>query len=337
MKIFLLTILLAITASAQTARRPAGKKSASGNAAKPEVIYRWDNQASGVEDDLLSVSFVNQQVGYAAGKANTILKTTDGGKTWARLLESRDGVDFHSIVFTSPTDGWATGRSLLHTSDGGESWQPAVPLPGPEGFGGGSMLGSARMQLHVPTMGAGVFRSDDGGRTWKSMGDVLRNDWETVFFVDDQHGWVAGNYGRLGATVDGGATWKELPPPLKGHFTKIQFISPQVGWLLPQGGSQGGPLATTDGGATWNTQYAGVDTGRPLMDMQFLNAQTGFLLAEANRNQLVLATQNGGKSWRTIGNIEKYARALSFPQADEGWAVGPRGYIVHYHKVVPEK
>jgi hypothetical protein len=46
--------------------------------------------------------------------------------------------------------------------------------------------------------------------------------------------------------------------------------------------------------------------------------------------------QNGGKSWRTIGAIDKSSTAISLPEADESWAVGGRGYIVHYHKVVLE-
>ena len=48
------------------------------------------------------VSFLNVQVGYAVGKSNTILKTTDGGATWKRLLERQDRVDFQSINFTTP-------------------------------------------------------------------------------------------------------------------------------------------------------------------------------------------------------------------------------------------
>ncbi len=300
---------------------------------KPQILYRWDTQKSGVGDDLAAVCFVNLQAGYAAGKANTILKTTDGGNTWKRLLEQQERLDFHSVMFSSPTDGWVEGRNLLHTPDGGESWQPAVPLPGPAGFRGGSMLASSRIQLHVPGMGAGVFRSDDGGCTWKTLGQPPGNAYETVFFVDDRHGWVAGDYGRIAATTDGCATWKEQNPGVKGHFTKIQFVSPLVGWLLPMRGHEGGLLATTDGGQTWTSQYANVATSRPLADMQFLNAQTGFLLAEGNNSHLVMATSNGGKSWRTIGSIEKQSTAISFPAADEGWAVGPKGYIVHYHKV----
>ena len=199
------------------------------------------------------------------------------------------------------------------------------------------MLGVARFQLHVPTSGIGVFRSDDGGRTWKTLGQPARNDYAAVFFVDDQHGWISGDYGELAVTTDGGATWKEIPPPLQANLTKIQFVSPQVGWILPRRGHQGGPLATTDGGATWNTQYAGLQTFRPLHDMQFLSTQIGFLLAEGNSGDVVLATSNGGKSWHHIGRLQHGASAMSFPFADEGWVVGPNGYITHYHKVVLEQ
>ncbi len=324
--------LLAVCAfSAQTARQGPPK---SGDTENGKIVYRWDVQKSGVNDDLAAVCFVNREVGYAAGKNNTVLKTTDGGATWKPLFEPKARMDFDSVQFASPTDGWVEGPTLLHTADGGESWQPAAPLPGPAGFGGGSLTGSTRFQLHVHNMGEGVFRSDDGGRTWKSAGDPKRNDFEAVFFLNDAFGWVSGDYGRLASTVDGGVTWTAHEPPLQASFTRIQFVSPGTGWLLPRRGHQGGPLATTDGGKTWTSQYAGIETNRPLEDMQFLDAHTGFLLAEANRDSVVLATSNGGKSWRTIGNIAKYSKALSFPYADEGWAVGPKGYLVHYHKVV---
>ncbi len=329
-------MLLSMTAlEAQTGRAPAAQKKIPAAAAgQPRIVYRWDVQQSGVTDDLTGVSFVNVQTGYAVGKNNTILKTADGGNTWTRLLERQDRVDFRTVVFTSPVDGWAQSSSLLHTGDGGESWQPVVPLAGPEGFGGGSMLGASRVQLHVPTMGAGVFRSDDAGRSWKALGQPPSNAYEAVFFADSQHGWVAGDYGKLASTQDGGATWREQDLGFKPHLTKIQFVSPQVGWLLPHRGHQGGPLATIDGGQTWTSQYAAVAGYAPLADLQFLSAQTGFLLAEGNRNELVLFTANGGKSWKTIGSLQPYSTALSFPVADEGWVVGPKGYIVHYHKVV---
>ena len=36
---------------------------------------RWEIQKSGVEDDLLALTFVDEKLGFAVGSANTILRT----------------------------------------------------------------------------------------------------------------------------------------------------------------------------------------------------------------------------------------------------------------------
>jgi photosystem II stability/assembly factor-like uncharacterized protein len=303
---------------------------------KPHIVYRWDIQHSGVQDDLKSVFFLDTQRGWAAGDANTVVKTTDGGTTWARLTERQEGGnDFREVVFTSPMEGWVAGpNTVMHTSDGGESWEPAAPLPGLPGYGPDCVRGSERYEMHSPTAGAGVYRSDNGGQSWALAGTPPRNDYSAVFFLDGMHGWVAGAYRHIALTADGGRTWKPVEGPLDGEITKIQFVSPSVGWILPHRGHAGGPLATTDGGLTWRTEYAGVQTFRPLADFEFLNPETGFLLAEANNSDVVFHTANGGKTWRTIGHVPGDSTALSFPKADEGWVVGAKGYVVHYHRVV---
>lgn len=334
-RVVLLGVLCLSVLPAQVSRRAAPAK-ATTKSAEPHEEYRWDVQPSGVQDDLNSVFFLDTRVGWAAGKSNTVLKTTDAGATWTRLTERQEGGnEFHEVQFTSPTDGWLAGsRALLHTSDGGTSWEPAAPLPGLPGFGPGCVRGPARYQMHSPTASAGVYRSDNGGQQWTLSGKPPRNDYSAVFFLDEVHGWVAGSYRRIALTTDGGTTWQAVEGPLDGEITKIQFVTPSVGWMLPHRGHAGGPLATTDGGATWKTQYAGVVNYRPLADLQFLGPDTGFLLAEDNNADVVFHSANGGKTWRTIGHIQKYSRALSFPKADEGWVVGPKGYIVHYHRVL---
>jgi photosystem II stability/assembly factor-like uncharacterized protein len=316
-----------LAVSAQT-KPPAGK---------PRVEYRWDVQKSGVQEHLYAVFFLDTSLGWAAGDSNTILKTTDGGKTWTLLTEQQKGGNrFESIRFTSPTDGWVqspTGGALLHTSDGGESWQPAAKLP--QGFGFGR-AGSVRRGVREQLAGSHVYRTRDGGRTWTLLGELPQNDYDAVFFLDDQNGWAAGGMGRTASTRDGGKTWTEQTPAA-GSLIKVQFVTPQLGWALPHRGHSGGVLASTDGGATWTAQYAGVRDSAPLTDMQFLDAQHGFLLAEGTRGAVVYATTNGGKNWRTIGTVHHYSAALSFPDVDEGWVVGRDGYIVHYHRVAPRQ
>ncbi len=87
-----LVFLLALAASAQPVRQKRAVPAKGAEPNQPKIIYRWDVQKSGVNDDLWGVSFVNRQVGYAVGEANTLLKTTDGGNTWTALMERKEGV-----------------------------------------------------------------------------------------------------------------------------------------------------------------------------------------------------------------------------------------------------
>src|SRR5712691_11962104 len=83
-----------------------------GNAAaqrktEPRMIARWDVQPTGVIDDLTAVYFVNDNLGFASGKNNTIIRTTDGGKSWKRLLERREGgPQYDQLIFINEKEGW---------------------------------------------------------------------------------------------------------------------------------------------------------------------------------------------------------------------------------------
>ena len=116
---------------------------------EPRMIARWDVQPTGVPDDLTAVYFVNDNLGFAAGKNNTIIRTTDGGKTWKRLLERREGgPEYDQLIFINEKEGWLRERNaLLHTTDGGDTWQAAakLPLQMDYGFGAGSAAGSSHI------------------------------------------------------------------------------------------------------------------------------------------------------------------------------------------------
>ena len=297
---------------------------------------RWDVQNSGVTDQLNSVYFIDVNTGWAAGTHNTILKTTDGGKTWNRLLERIEGGNaFSSIYFTNGKEGWASSdKILLHSSDGGETWRPASPLPEGKSLGTGGAFGGIRVQTGLFGTSDRFYRSGDGGTTWTtSVSKLPRNDFEAFFVLDEQHMWGAGDNGRYALTADGGRTWQEPTIPVKTKLTKVYFVSPKIGWILPTD-HNGGPLASTDGGLTWTSQYTGADRNTPLRDIHFVNERDGFLLVGgSNRSDIVYRTSDGGTRWTTIGQLPERRTAMSFPAVDNGWVVGPTGYVVHYHLV----
>jgi photosystem II stability/assembly factor-like uncharacterized protein len=295
---------------------------------------RWDLQSSGATDRLNSVYFIDINTGWVAGANNTILKTADGGKTWSRALEREEGGNgFSSIFFTNAKEGWVQGNNiLLHSSDGGETWRPASPLPERKSLGNGGAAGGIRLQTGQFGTSDRIYKSEDGGTTWTDVSKLPRNDFEPIFVLDPQHVWVAGDYGRYALTADGGATWQEPAMPVKCALRKIYFVSAKIGWILPSD-HNGGPLATTDGGLTWASQYAGAGQNRPLRDIHFVDERNGFLLVGSNRPDVVYRTADGGAKWATIGQLPEGRTAMSFPAVDNGWVVGPEGYVVHYHLV----
>ncbi|MBJ7598372.1 MAG: hypothetical protein DLM67_13275 [Candidatus Nephthysia bennettiae] len=85
------------------------------------------------------IQWVSAGYAWAAGPRG-VVATSDGGRTWNEQLEFKDapdsgaGVPLTQVGFTDRLNGFAYHRSgdvnlLLHTSDGGATWEPAPRLP----------------------------------------------------------------------------------------------------------------------------------------------------------------------------------------------------------------
>ena len=76
---------------------------------------------------LNAITFINAGMGFAVGDRGTILSTIDSGQTWSSI-SSPVMADYTGISFTNATTGYIIGgndttRVILHTTDGGASWQ----------------------------------------------------------------------------------------------------------------------------------------------------------------------------------------------------------------------
>ncbi len=108
-----------------------------------------------------------------------------------------------------------------------------------------------------------IWRSDDGGQHWRFVACPVRCALESVCFLTDRIGWVAGGgtppytqigYGVVLATTDGGRTWQDLSKQSLGRIHTIRFFDLQRGMAVGQATPEAptGILMTQDGGKTWS-------------------------------------------------------------------------------------
>jgi len=94
--------------------------------------------------DLMSIFFIDENTGWVAGSVYTILKSTDGGASWANLLSSHPIIKgdsppatYTSVYFKDANTGWFTsshsfGGAIEKSLNGGSNWGIDFPTTGNE-------------------------------------------------------------------------------------------------------------------------------------------------------------------------------------------------------------
>ena len=168
-------------------------------------IYKTTNggtQWTKVHDGqpLLSLTFYNNELGWATGLSGRILNTTDGGNTW-NLQYDNFRQEFSDVFFTTNLDGWVTSSkfidSLWHTTDGGITWE-SVALPYKTYWQGISFMDRDTGWVVGGTNGEGViYRTNDQGQTW-FLDHVSPDAFMGVFALpNSETAWAVGFGGNI--------------------------------------------------------------------------------------------------------------------------------------------
>lgn len=292
-----------------------------------------------VEDaSLRAVHFVDENEGWAVGDEGAIWHTIDGGQTWER---QKTGVraSLRSVVFLNPFLGWAVGREelphgrgsvgvLLFTRDGGEKWQRLLDnaLPGlnqvtfldpKTGF----VLGDGAEQFST-----GVFRTNDGGRTWEPVPGPRSTSWRAGVFAKDHTGFLGGAWSSL-AKMSGDTFNKAEVDDLGGRSITGLAILP--GKLVAVG--QGGLVLTSQSGGA---RYGFADLKLPTevlacLDFHGIHAVGPRAWAVGRPGSVVLHTADAGATWSLQPTGQPLPlHGVYFLNEQRGWAVGDLGLIL---------
>jgi photosystem II stability/assembly factor-like uncharacterized protein len=178
-----------------------------------------------------------------AGSGSGIYKTTDAGKTWRKLSKGLPGGMLGKIgiavFFGNP-------RILYATVDNQNSPGVSDDARREELFAG--------RRASQPTVGHGIYRSDDGGESWRlvspegqSIGS--RSNYYGQIIIDPneaEHVYVLGM--RVWESLDGGRSWSF--PIRYGGDNHVLWIDPRDSRHMLMGYDYGMAI-THDRGANW--------------------------------------------------------------------------------------
>ncbi|SEL86568.1 Uncharacterized protein SAMN04488008_106105 [Maribacter orientalis] len=188
----------------------------------------------------------NPMTTYIGAASGGLWKTTDAGSTWNPIFDDQEVSSIGSLAITptNPDIVWVgTGETFVI--------RPAH------------------------SMGDGIYKSIDGGKTWKNMGlektgrigrvIVHPTNPDIVYAAALGHTYGKQQERGVYKTVDGGETWKRIffidentgaaelaIDPKNPNRLLVGMWSIQINtWGLNSGGPGGGVYRTTDGGENW--------------------------------------------------------------------------------------
>ena len=250
----------------------------------------------------------------------------------------------------------ATGGGLFKTTDGGSTWDPVTDgQVGSASVGAVAMapsdpgivyIGMGEVQLRANVLqGDGVYRSDDGGKSWRHLGLAETHAIGRIRIhpADPDRAYVAALGHPFGPnpergvfrTTDGGGSWEKVlfrderagavdlvmdpsdPDVLYATLWQV-YRRP---WRLWSGGDASGIFKTTDGGDTWteitrNPGLPGGVLGKITITVSGADPDRVWANLEAEEGGLY-RSDDGGRSWTFInGHRDIWQRAFYFQRLE---------------------
>lgn len=291
---------------------------------------------------------------WAVGERGVVCFSNDAGTTWASRFVPIE-CSLRSVCFLTNKIGWIAGirilpgtsqqsAVLLQTRDGGATWTDLSSLPseamGSDGLATSSLPGIVHVQFFglqeaiavtLPVSrrnGAGIFRTEDGGRSWSVMSaDQPGSIWTDGAFLSLSEGIVVGQRQSYAAIVSDQTVVISAPQPTLRELRGVSLSTDGKGWIVGDGSMI---LKTANSGVTWEPSFAEIPREiTQLTDLHTVAHQGSVVLLAGNPASILLRSTSGGQQWDvmtlpTTGRIHQ----LRFVSETDVLAVGSLGQIL---------
>ncbi len=242
---------------------------------------------------------------YAGAGTGGLWKSTTGGVTWQPIMDEHPAASIGAIAVFQPAPDivWVgTGEKARRNSAG---------------------------------VGTGIYKSMDGGITWRSMGlndseviaEILTHptDPQIVYVAVLGKTWADGEQRGVYKTTNGGQTWSRMlfvnqrtgaadlvmDPSNPDKLIAAMWEHRRRAWSFSSGGPGSGLHISYDGGVTWDQLgpddgLPGGELGRVGLAIAPSDASIVYALVEAEKSVL-LRSADGGHTWETVNDDENIA------------------------------
>src|SRR5436190_7388764 len=263
---------------------------------------------------------------FSGLKARSIGPAVTSGRVMSIAVDPTN----NAVVFVGAASG-----GVWKTVNGGGSWQPVFDTQGSFSIGWITVdphhpnivwvgTGERNSQRSV-AYGDGVYRSDDGGRSWVNVGlkssehigriVISPKDSNVVYVAAQGPLWAAGGDRGLYRTVDGGATWTQalkisentgvsdvvLDPRNPDVIVAAAYQRRRHFFTMINGGPESAIHRSTDGGRTWKKVTTGLpdeQLGRIGLAISPVNPDVLYANVEAaNAKGGIFRSADGGVTW----------------------------------------
>jgi len=252
---------------------------------------------------ILSVSLLPAGTGFGVGQLGTIIKTTDGAKSWS--LAARVGQNgLKGVAFGAPQRAIAVGDrgTVARTDNGGETWT-AVPS-GVAADLRSVAFASPDVVVAVGANGT-ILRSGDGGRTWQPRVSGVSTTLRSVAWPAPSIAVAVGDDGVVLRSPDEALTWTAVPTGTSAAIRAVTFLDGNTGVAV--GGddrlwqSSRVVLRTGDSGATWSP--VGAPSGLRLYGVTAISTTAVVAVGEKGAS---LRSTDAGRTWQPV-EVDKTA------------------------------
>jgi photosystem II stability/assembly factor-like uncharacterized protein len=231
----------------------------------------WQQARSVPTQNLLTaVCFLDERRGVAVGHDEIVLTTADAGETWIRTHYAPETRQPLLDVSCNVRDVIAVGAysTYMVSTDAGATWskRPFEAEPtqasgdtrvasGPAELAEGEELALdyhlnrivavSGSRLYIAGEAGHLYRSDDGGRTWRELPSPYEGSFFGVLPLEGESLLAYGLRGRLFRSEDGGFNWRPIETATTAMLTDAVKL---IGDRIVIVGLSGVMLVSRDGG-----------------------------------------------------------------------------------------